>query len=163
MKFIVDCMLGKLAKWLKILGFDTLYFSKIEDSDFLQRAEKENRIILTRDTDLIQQSGKMDSLFIESEDWKVQVKQVLEEFNLWEKVKPNSRCIECNVPLKNLSRREARNLVTPFIYEQAESFALCPRCGRTFWQGTHFHDMENRIQEIFEKKKRGQILEKEDR
>lgn len=152
MRFIVDCMLGKLAKWLKILGFDTLYFSKVEDSDFLHIAEKEGRIILTRDNGLIAKSGRMTKLFIESEDWKFQVRQVLDAFNLWQEVKPNSRCIVCNVELKDLPKKKAKNLVTPFVYEHAESFALCPRCGRVFWQGTHFRDMDHKIQQILKRK-----------
>ena len=132
MKFIVDCMLGKLAKWLKILGFDTLYFNKIEDDDFLTHAQEEKRIILTRDTGIIERSGEIEHLFIENEDWKEQVKQVLNTFDLWAEVRPNSRCIECNVSLKNLPKSKAKNLVVPFVYEHAESFALCPRCGRVF-------------------------------
>lgn len=154
MKFIVDCMLGKLAKWLKILGFDTLYFSNIEDSDFLGWAKKERRIVLTRDTGLIEKSGDMEKLFIESEDWKAQVRQVLDAFELWERINPNSRCIECNVELKDLPKKKAKNLVAPFVYERAESFALCPCCDRIFWQGTHFRDMEIKIKEILKRRKK---------
>ncbi|GAG50226.1 unnamed protein product, partial [marine sediment metagenome] len=69
MKFIVDCMLGKLAKWLKILGFDALFFSKIEDSELLVLAQKERRILLTRDNGLIEKCRDVRNLFIESEDW----------------------------------------------------------------------------------------------
>ena len=152
MTFIVDCMLGKLAKWLKILGFDTLYFNKIEDDDFLVHAQKEKRVILTRDTGIIERSGDLKNFFIESEDWKEQVKQVLDTFELWDEVQPNSRCIECNTALKNLSKSKAKNLVVPFVYEHAESFALCPSCGRVFWQGTHFQDMEYKIDEILKEK-----------
>lgn len=153
MKFIVDCMLGKLAKWLKILGFDTLYFSRIEDSDFLAMAKKEERVLLTRDTGMIEKSRDIKSLFIESEDWKDQVRQVLDTFALWGDVHPNSRCIECNVELKSLTRKKAKNLVAPFVYEHARSFALCSRCGRVFWQGTHYQDMEYKIEELFKKRK----------
>jgi uncharacterized protein with PIN domain len=154
MKFIVDCMLGKLAKWLKILGIDTKYFSKIEDSDLLSLAKKESRILLTRDTGLIEKSKDIDNLFIESEDWHTQVEQVLDAFDLWKKVSPYSRCIECNVTLRALSKERARNLVSPFVYESADSFALCPRCGRVFWKGTHHRDMEFKIDEILNKKKK---------
>ena len=153
MRFIVDCMLGKLARWLKILGFDVVYFPKIEDSELLTLAQKERRILLTRDNMLLKKAKAAKSLFIESEVWKKQVEQVFEEFNLWEKAKPYSRCIECNIELKSLSKRKAENLVTPFVFEHASSFALCPRCGRVFWQGTHFQDMEFRIEEILGQKK----------
>lgn len=153
MKFVVDCMLGKLAKWLKILGFDTLYFSKVEDSHLLALAKKEGRVLLTRDNGLLEKAEDIPSLFIESEDWNTQVTQVLNEFDLWRNVKPHSRCIECNVKLKNLPKRKAKNLVVPFVYEQATAFALCPRCDRVFWKGTHYQDMEFKIEEILKSKK----------
>jgi hypothetical protein len=151
MKFIVDCMLGRLAKWLKILGFDTLYFNKIEDSDLLARTQKERRVLLTRDNGLIEKSRSLKALFIESEDWNNQVRQVLNEFDLWDEVSPYSRCIECNVELKDLPKRRARNLVAPFVFQRAKSFALCPRCGRLFWGGTHLQDMELKIKKILRK------------
>ncbi|UCC40360.1 MAG: Mut7-C RNAse domain-containing protein [Candidatus Aminicenantes bacterium] len=154
MIFIVDCMLGKLAKWLKILGFDALYFSKIEDSDLLALAQKEGRVLLSRDNGLIEKSRNIETLFIESEAWNTQVEQVLNEFGLWEDVSPYSRCIECNIELKDLPKGRARNLVTPFVFEQAESFALCPECDRVFWKGTHHKDMEFKIEEILSKRKR---------
>ena len=154
MRFIVDCMLGKLAKWLKILGFDALYFSKIEDGDLMALAQKEGRVLLSRDNGLIGKSCNIKTLFIESEDWNTQVEQVLNEFELWDDVSPYSRCIECNVELRDLPKKKARNLVTPFVFEQAESFALCPECGRVFWKGTHHKDMEFKIEEILKKKKR---------
>ncbi len=151
MKFIVDCMLGKLAKWLKILGFDTLYFSKIEDHELLAIAREQGRILLTRDTGLIEKAENVETLFLESEEWREQVRQVLKAFVLWEKVDPHTRCIDCNMRLKNLARKNAKNLVTPFVYKYADSFALCPGCGRVFWRGTHFKDMEFKIDEILKK------------
>mgnify|MGYP001051706879 FL=1 len=160
MRFAVDCMLGKLAKWLKILGFDTLYFSKIEDSELLALAQKEGRTLLSRDNALLQKSRRIRTLFIESEDWSSQLKQVLDGFSLWKEVSPYSRCIECNFELKNLPKRQAKNLVTPFVYEKAKSFALCPQCGRIFWKGTHHQDMEHKIKEILSKgRKRRRKLE----
>ena len=153
MKFVVDCMLGKLAKWLKILGFDAVFFSKIEDDALLEIARKENRVLLTRDTGLIERTKKAKSLFIESENWRNQVEQVLDEYDLWKDVRPNSRCIECNVPIKDLPRAKAKNLVTPFVFENADTFALCPDCGRVFWRGTHLKDMETKIDDFLKKQK----------
>lgn len=153
MTFVVDCMLGKLAKWLKILGFDAAFFSKIEDDALLEIATKENRILLTRDAGLIDKSKENKSLFIESENWRTQVEQVLDEFDLWKDVKPNSRCIECNVRIKDLPREKAKNLVTPFVFENADTFALCPDCGRVFWRGTHLKDMEIKIDDFLKHRK----------
>ena len=145
-------MLGKLAKWLKILGFDTLFFSKIEDDELLSIAMREGRVLLTKDTGLIQKAGNVKTLFLESEEWQDQVQQVLEHFDLRQNVHPHTRCIDCNVTLKNLPKKNAKNLVSSFVFERADSFALCPSCGRVFWRGTHFKDMEIKIQELLKKK-----------
>lgn len=153
MRFVVDCMLGKLAKWLKILGFDTLYFSRADDDKLLELARRERRFLLTRDHSLLNRLGNQRALFIESEDWREQVRQVLQSLNLSPKIAPFSRCLHCNVKLKRLSRINARNLVSSFVYERARRFALCPQCGRVFWQGTHFQAMEEELSALFEEMK----------
>ncbi len=152
MRFIVDCMLGKLAKWLKILGFDAQFFSKIEDDELLTIAKDEGRILLTKDTALIQRAQDVETLFLDSDEWQNQVQQVLDHFHLRENVAPHTRCIDCNVLLKHLPKKNAENLVSTFVFEKADSFVLCPNCGRVFWQGTHFKDMEVQLQEILKKK-----------
>ena len=153
MKFVADCMLGRLAKWLKILGFDVLFFSKAEDKDLVEISRRESRILLTRDSGLIEKSKKRQNrLFVASDDWQDQVVQVLDEYGLWDEVRPNSRCIECNRAVKPLAKARARNLVTPYVLERAESFALCPACGRVFWQGSHFGDMERKIEAILKRR-----------
>ena len=148
MKFVVDCMLGKLAKWLKILGFDTLFFSKIGDDELIAIAKKEERVLLTRDNELFERSDPASAFFIKSEGWQEQLKQVLDGLKLRDKAKPYSRCIECNSVLKDLSRDKAKNLVTLFVYKNAAGFALCPVCGRVFWQGSHQKDMAVKIDEF---------------
>ncbi len=156
MKFVADCMLGRLAKWLKILGFDVLFFSKAEDKDLLDISRREGRILLTRDIGLIEKTRRAkDRLFVVSDNWEEQIIQVLDEFQLWDAIRPNSRCIECNVPLKPLPKARAKNLVTPYVLEHATSFALCPQCGRVYWQGTHFGDMERKIASVLAKKPEG--------
>ncbi len=154
MRFVADCMLGKLAKWLKILGFDTAYFSRIEDEDLLVFAQNESRVLLTRDNGLIEKSKNVQALFINSEKWSEQIQQVLKEFNLKGKAKPNSLCIECNTVLRILPKERAKNMVTPFIYKNADIFSLCPECGRVFWKGNHHNDMEEKISKILGSEKR---------
>jgi uncharacterized protein len=151
MKFVVDCMLGKCAKWLRILGFDTLFFSKAEDDRLIRIAREQDRILLTRDTGIVEKAKQIKVLFIQSEHWKSQVRQVLDELDIKKQVRPYSRCIECNAVLKPLSKKQAKNLVAPFVYERSDSFALCPKCGRVFWPGTHHSDMNFKIEDILEK------------
>ena len=148
MKFAVDCMLGKLAKWLKIMGFDAAFFPRIGDDELLDFARREGRVLLTRDTGLLERAGPIPSLFIDSDQWREQIHQVLDRFGLREKIRPHTRCIQCNRALLCLPKARARNLVTPFVYQKAEKFALCPDCGRVYWKGTHLRDMENRLLDI---------------
>jgi uncharacterized protein with PIN domain len=153
MTFVADCMLGRLAKWLRILGFDVLYFPKAEDRDLMEISRREDRVLLTRDTGLIEKTKKQKNrFFVASDDWQEQIVAVLDAFGLWDRVRPNSRCIECNRELKPLPRERARNLVTPYVLEHAASFALCPECGRVFWQGTHYGDMERKIEAILRRR-----------
>ena len=72
----------------------------------------------------------------------------------WQDIQPYSRCIECNAELKDLPKVRARNLVTPFVYEKADAFSLCPSCGKVFWKGTHHKDMEVKLEEIMRKKEK---------
>jgi len=148
MKFIVDCMLGKLAKWLKILGFDTVYLNRAEDRDLLLLARREKRVLLTKDQELHLAATGLPSLSIESDDWQEQVAQVLDAFRLRDCARPHSRCLACNIELKRIPKKLARNLVTPFVLKRAPSFAICPSCGRVFWPGTHFQDMDLKIARI---------------
>ena len=151
MKFVVDGMLGKLAKWLKILGFDTVYLNRADDREVLQTARSQDRVLLTKDHGLLGRARGLRSLFVESDDWPDQLAQVLDTFRIGGAVRPHSRCLACNVKLKTIPKENARNLVTPFILEKSSSFALCPSCERVYWQGTHFRSMDKRIAGILRK------------
>jgi len=148
MDFVVDCMLGKLAKWLKILGFDVLYYSRAEDDDLLAAARKDGRTLLSRDRALLGRARRLAKLLVESERWPDQVRQVLDHFGLYDDVRPYSRCLTCNTVLKPLPKSQAANLVPASVLERADSFALCPSCGRVYWPGTHFDDMAAKVGEI---------------
>jgi hypothetical protein len=147
-KFVVDVMLGKLAKWLRIMGFDAAYGNRAADRELLQTARRERRVLLTRDRRLFQSAKNVRGLLIESEDWRRQLAQVLDAFGLRDKARPMTRCLACNLRLKRLSRKNARNLVAPFVFERASAFSICPRCGRVYWPGTHFGDMDKRLSKI---------------
>lgn len=150
MKFVVDGMLGKLAKWLRILGFDAAFDPAADDDRLLTEARKEGRALLTRDAGLLARAGRIPKLAVESESWPAQVRQVLDAFDLRMEAAPYTRCPECNAGLKPLSRAAAANLVPSFVLEGSDAFALCPACGRIFWPGTHFRDMEARLAELLD-------------
>lgn len=147
-RFVVDVMLGKLAKWLKVLGFDARYSPRAQDDDLLAVARSEARTLLTRDRALLQRAKGISSLLIDGERWEDQVRQVLAHFELFDSVRPYTRCLKCNVELGPLSLEQAANLVPPFALERAESFALCPSCGRVYWPGTHYKAMEATLAQL---------------
>jgi len=151
MDFVVDCMLGKLARWLRALGFDVRYSSKAGDDELLNIARREGRTLLTRDTRLLGRAKAVPVLRITRQKWDEQVIQVLSAFDLKDEVRAFSRCLECNRMLKPLAKEKAKNLVMPFVLENARAFALCPDCGRVFWKGTHFDDMRSKIGAILKR------------
>ena len=143
--FVVDCMLGKLAKWLRILGFDVLYYAKAEDAELARIAARDGRILLTRDAKLAGRAKAVRTLLVRSETWEDQVGQVLDVFSLRSAAAPRTRCVVCNQALTPLAKERARNLVAPFVLERGREFSLCPGCGRVFWRGSHADDMDARI------------------
>jgi uncharacterized protein with PIN domain len=146
-RFIVDVMLGRLAKWLRIIGYDTLYFRKIEDSQLIRMAVREGRILLTRDIELFNRGG-FQGLLIDSADLKTQLAQVIEEAELRPKIKTSVRCPRCNEGLKAVQREQIRGLVPKYVYATQREFSRCPRCERIFWRGTHWQRIERRLREM---------------
>jgi uncharacterized protein len=142
--FIADAMVGKLARWLRVLGFDVLYSSVRDDDEIIRIAESENRLILTRDTGLVARRMRARFVFIESDHYKEQLRQVLHTLDLKD-FKIFSRCVECNTPLQSVDKEAVFEKVPPFVYLTQERFAVCPTCNRVFWHGTHAEKMLNAL------------------
>lgn len=139
MRFVVDAMLGKLAKWLRILGYDTLYYRELGDRELIRIAEEEGRILLTSDRELLKHRQGNRRFLISSDLWQEQLCEVAEslEINL-ENI--FTRCIECNSRLENVDRETVRDKVPPYVYETQWEFGKCPACGKVYWKGTHFEN-----------------------
>ena len=150
MRFVADCMLGRLARWLRALGFDASYYPRIDDAVLLSVARREGRTVLTRDTGIAARKGPPPVLLVAGDRWEDQLVQVLAAFDLKASAAPFTRCLDCNAPLKPLAREDARNLASPFVVERAGALAVCPACGRVLWKGTHAADMEARIRAVLE-------------
>lgn len=148
-RFVVDCMLGKLAKWLRILGFDAAYYPDISDEELIDRSIAEKRTLLTRDRKLEHRKEIESSLLIESDNPIEQLKQVVEHFARdGLKVNLFSRCLECNVPICNISKKEVKDKVPPYVYKTQKYFAYCPQCKRIFWRGTHISNIIKKISNL---------------
>jgi uncharacterized protein with PIN domain len=143
-KFIADVMVGKLARWLRVLGLDVAYSNAFIDDEVVRLAEAEDRIILTRDTGLVARRPAKRCLLIESDDYKEQLRQVVQTFDLKD-FKIFSRCLECNTRLRDVDKEEVFEKVPPYVYLTQNRFAQCASCGRIYWHGTHADEMWKRI------------------
>ncbi|MBI5031779.1 MAG: Mut7-C RNAse domain-containing protein [Chloroflexi bacterium] len=148
MKFLADNMLGRLATWLRLLGYDTAYLPHVDDPELASIARTENRVLLTRDVELTRRR-KLRSLLIESEKVEQQLQQVFRAFGLSAR-EAFSRCAECNVPLESVSKQSIQEQVPPYVLQTHHRFRRCPQCGRIYWRGTHWAHMVAQIEDLGE-------------
>ncbi len=154
MKFIADEMLGRLAKWLRICGYDTAYFRHVRDSELLRLALVEKRLLLTRDTLLIRRRGIKNFLFISYDQPFEQIKQVARELNLSYTAEPFSLCIMCNDFLEPYTKEEACRDVPEYVCKTQDVFGKCPKCHKIYWKGTHYARMERILGDVFHSRPR---------
>ena len=148
--FILDDQLGKLARWLRILGYDTLYFREIDDCDLIRKAAEQKRILLTRDTRLAADPGPATCIFVESDNWLEQLRQLITELKLT--LTPDnlfSRCLLCNSPFNSIPKTSVKDRVPPFVFKTQEEFVYCPSCDKIYWQGTHVSHVLDRLKPLF--------------
>lgn len=149
LKFIVDHNVGKLARWLRMMGYDTRLFSGDNDSHMLKLAQEEGRVILTKDTQIMKRrlvnNGEVKTLFIESDEPELQMQQVIATFGLDPQFKPFTICLECNQPLVAMDKARVKDLVPPFVFKTQSQYMMCPTCQRVYWQGTHWQAMTEKL------------------
>ncbi|MEW6008274.1 MAG: Mut7-C RNAse domain-containing protein [Candidatus Omnitrophota bacterium] len=147
-KFIVTKELGRLAKWLRIFGFDTEYYTSTNLSSLLIAALRENRIILTRNSKIGRHAG-LRILKIESDFLAEQLREIFKELNFpVEENKMFSRCIICNEALRPIEKEAVRLKVPEFVYNTNNKFVTCPNCARIYWQGTHWGNVKETIAKL---------------
>jgi len=153
-KFIVDLNVGKLAKRLRMLGYDTLFINGLDDNELVRIALKEGRILLTKDSGILRRgvvfTGKIKVVLIEADDVREQLRQVVQTLHLEPNSDPFSLCLECNKPLISREREEVRDLVPPYVFQTQEQYMQCPGCHRIYWRGTHWQRMNQELEELGE-------------
>jgi len=148
-------MLGRLARWLRLLGYDTLYFSRIEDGLLVKTAREEGRTLLTRDTRLVKRRGVKNFLLLDENDTFDQLRTVITTFHLLPcsesgrlKQHSPSRCSLCNSILVSVPREQARAHVPDYVYRTSDGFKRCMKCGRFYWRGTHPEKWRKKLSEV---------------
>jgi len=155
LKFIADSNVGKLAKLLRIAGYDTLFFNGENDAHMIATALAESRVILTRDTQIMKRrlvtSGQLKALLIKSDEPEQQMQQVINTLNLDCQFKPFTLCLECNQLLLERSKEQVKDLVPPYVFQTQNQFMQCPACHRIYWRGTHWQAMTQRLKKLINK------------
>ncbi|MBI5886195.1 MAG: Mut7-C RNAse domain-containing protein [Deltaproteobacteria bacterium] len=143
--FFADAMLGRLARWLRVMGYDCAYERHIDDALLARRALAEDRVILTRDRLLCERRAVRGRfLFIEADGIDEQVAQVREAFGI-DASRFLTRCLRCNLLLEEVSKDAAAPLVPAYVRDTQERFLRCPGCERTYWGGTHRARMREEV------------------
>ena len=146
--FVVDAHLGKLAKYLRMLGFDSLYRQDIGDDEIISVAKKEKRIILTRDKLLLKSKDVSHGYFVRSIEKHEQLREVVAKFDLKSQFKSFTRCMECNTIFIKVEKEEIKNKIDQDIYKIFDEYFYCQNCNKVFWKGSHFKRMEAYIREL---------------
>ncbi len=143
-KFVADHMLGSLARWLRMMGYDTVYDKQLDDPSIAKLARAENRFVLTRDKELGKEPG---ALLVVEDDLDLQLKAVSTRYGL----KFNDdmiRCSTCNGELQGLNKDEAKGSVPEGAFANNDKFWKCSKCGKVYWKGTHWNGIMERLKKL---------------
>ncbi|RKY32230.1 MAG: hypothetical protein DRP74_03115 [Candidatus Omnitrophota bacterium] len=148
MKFLLTKELGRLARWLRILGFDSEYFNQERAGALIIKALRESRIIITRNHKLPQARG-IKTVLLRNEKIHEQLIETLGELHIKaDKERMFSRCIICNHELEEVSKKSVRDKVPEYVFKTQENFVTCPRCNRIYWQGTHWGNVNTTLEKL---------------
>jgi hypothetical protein len=148
LKFVVDLNVAKLARWLRMMGYDTTVFDGQDDWQMVRLAQAEDRVVITRDTGVMKRriitSGRLQAHLVASDDPEKQLEQVIYVFKLDDK-QSFSRCIECNELLAPCTLEEVKDRVPLYVFKTHKQFVECPVCHRVYWRGTHWQAMLRKL------------------
>ena len=135
-----------------MMGYDALFFEGSSDSHMIATAMAENRVILTRDTQIMRRrvvtNGRLRAILIQSDEPERQMRQVMDALRLDCQFQPFSICLECNQPLVERSREQVKDQVPPYVFQTQSQYMECPACHRIYWRGTHWQAMTRKLEKF---------------
>lgn len=146
--FVLDNHLGKLAVYLRMLGFDAMYRNDFDDESLADICQQQERILLTRDRRLLMRSQVQRGYWLRSKTPRLQVLEVAWRYGLQRFIRPFYRCMGCNTPLQPVEKQSILHRLEPLTRLYFEDFRICPGCNRVYWKGSHFQRMSRFIREI---------------
>lgn len=147
-RFVLDVHLGRLAAYLRMLGFDAVYENCSGDLELAQVSSEQSRILLTRDRGLLKRSAVTHGYLVRRTASRHQLAEILERFDLARSIRPFTRCMACNGVLAQASREQLGPLLPPLTASLCGGFRRCPQCGRAYWKGSHYRRMQQWVSEL---------------
>jgi len=147
-KFVLDCHLGTLARYLRMAGFDTLYQNNFEDQELAAISSQENRVLLTRDRNLLKRRIIDHARFVRQTESRKQLREVIERFDLYRQIKPMSRCILCNGLLHDVDKSAIEEQLEPKTKRYYQHFKQCRECHQIYWRGSHSKGILNILESL---------------
>jgi uncharacterized protein with PIN domain len=147
-KFVLDVHLGKLARYMRMFGFDTAYKNNFADDDLIKISLNEKRGILTKDREILKRNDVTHGYWVRNKNPDEQVKEIIERFDLKCQVKEFTRCIECNASLEPIEKEKILYQLPPKVKEWHNEFYRCPRCKKIYWKGSHYKKMKELIEKV---------------
>lgn len=151
-KFVLDVHLGKLCKYLRMLGFDTFYNNHLEDSEIIEISITQKRIILTRDFGILKNGKVTHGYWLRSQNPKIQIQEVIRRFDLQKGIKPFYRCTVCNGLVETVDKEKVTELLQPGTMKYFHQIFQCTSCARIYWEGSHFEKMKAFVEGIVDDK-----------
>lgn len=136
-RFLADRTVGRLARWLRILGYDTAYLPQLSPEGLLREGRRQERVILTRDTRVLRAKDPPPLVFVRSDHFREQLRHVVETLHLTSLDTVLTRCIECNLLLNQIAKDAVRDRVPGYVWQTQTAFRRCPGCARIYWGATH--------------------------
>ena len=147
-RFVADAHLGGLARMLRMLGFDTLYDNHFHDDDLVAIVEKEGRILLSRDRELLKRRSITHGCYLHAQKPEQQLREIVERLDLTRSARPLTLCLHCNAPLRPVAKAGVLDRLPPRVREHYERFSTCDRCGRVYWEGSHWRNMQRVLDDV---------------
>ncbi|WP_443191507.1 Mut7-C RNAse domain-containing protein [Pseudomonas indica] len=150
LRFIADAHLGGLAQLLRMAGFDTRYENPFDDDRIVELALAEQRIVLSRDRELLKRRSLDHACYIHALQPDRQLAELFQRLDLARSARPFSRCLRCNLPLRDIDKALVAERLPPAVCERQQRFFVCDGCGRLYWEGSHWRDMRARLQPLLD-------------
>ena len=151
-RFVVDVNVGRLAKWLRVMGYDTAFPRKGDDNDLVRIALRENRVLVTRDSGIVCRravlQGQMRVVHIKDDDLRSQLRQLVGYLALDTEGR-FSRCVRCNEPLHSVQEEDVASRLPAYVFQNHRNFMECCQCHRLYWRGTHWSEMVSQLAQVY--------------